>query len=271
LGVQLLLAPDNESAAAIAEHLDACNRERQRIEEETLRQAIARVEGGERGERTIVLADRRWHPGVIGIVASRLVERYHRPVVLIALDGERGKGSARSIAGFHLYRALQECSAHLEGYGGHECAAGLTVAEPAIGPFTAALEATAQEGLSEEALLPRLFHDGEVLLEEVTPGVVRDLLDLGPFGAGNPEPSFIAAAITPHQVSMVGEKHLRFTARQGGYSFPCIGFGMAERLPELRGEIDILFTPMFNDWRGNRSVQLRIRDCRSSLATTHSF
>lgn len=261
LGVELLLASSATEASAIAEELDACNRERQRIEEETLRQAVERMQEGSDG-RTIVLADRRWHPGVIGIVASRLVERYHRPAVLIALEEGRGKGSARSIPGFHLFHALQHCAEHLEAFGGHECAAGLTLAEEALGPFAAAFEAAARDGLTEEALLPCLYHDGEVLLEEVTLSTIRDIGNLAPFGAGNPEPSFIVTAIVPHQVRPVGQNHLRFTARQGGYSLPCIAFGMAERIEELRGEIDLLFTPMLNEWRNTRTVQLRVRDCR---------
>ncbi len=264
LGVELMLAGEAAPAQAIAEQLDLFNRQRQRFEEETLRQAVERLEQGEGGEYAIVLADSRWHPGVIGIVASRLVERYHRPTILIALQNGIGKGSARSIAGLHLFHALQRCGGHLEGFGGHECAAGLTIAERNLSVFAAAFEQVAREVLREEDLLPRLLHDGEVLFEEITPEVVREISGLAPFGAGNPEPSFIALGVQARQVCPVGENHLRFTARQGGCSFPCIAFGMADRAPELRGNIDILFTPAFNDWRGTRSVQLRIRDCRSA-------
>ncbi len=264
LGVDLLLSGDAEEAKTIAVQLDSFNGERQKIEEETLRQAVQRLEAGEGRARTIVLADPRWHSGVIGIVASRLVERYHRPVVLIALQDGKGKGSARAIAGFHLYQALQQCSGFLEGYGGHACAAGLTIAEENILPFTAAFEQVGLDLLREEDLWPKILHDGEILFEEINETIVQEMAGLAPFGAGNPEPAYLALAVRITQLATVGRNHLRFIARQGGYSFPCIAFGMAERSGELQGEIDLLFTPGFNEWRGKVSIQLRIRDWRHS-------
>jgi len=264
LGVDLLLTREQERAKAIAEQLDGFNQERQRIEKETLSQAIERLEAGEGGARTIVLADSRWHSGVIGIVASRLVERYHRPAVLIALADGLGKGSARAIAGFHLYRALQSCAAHLKGFGGHACAAGLTIDEENVSAFATAFEQVAREVLTEEDLLPRILHDGEILFEEITEAKVRELVVLAPFGAGNPEPAYVALGVKISQIKTVGQNHLRFVARQDGYSFPCIAFGMAERMTELQGDIDLLFTPGINEWRDRSSVQLRIRDWRRS-------
>jgi single-stranded-DNA-specific exonuclease len=263
IGVQLLLERDYAAALEMARHLDGFNRQRQKIELETLRQAIERLEeGGEGGERSIVLADERWHPGVIGIVASRLVERYHRPVVLVALQGGQGKGSARSIPGFHLYKALGSCREHLAGFGGHEFAAGLTIAADRVTDFAGAFDRVARALLSEDALLPRRTHDGELLLEELDLDTVRELAELAPFGAGNPEPAFVASGVRVQQLRPVGEDHLRFTARQGGYSIPCIAFGSAGRQQELQGEIDLLFIPSINSWRGDLSVQLRIRDFR---------
>lgn len=263
LGVELLLEPSPERALVMARLLDDFNRERQAIEQETLRQAVARLEaqaGG--GEHSIVLADARWHPGVIGIVASRLVERYHRPAVLIALENGQGKGSARSIAGFHLYRSLDRCCDHLAGFGGHAFAAGISISEPAVEAFAAAFEAVARESLSEADLLPRQMHDGEILIEELNESAVRQLAELAPFGAGNPEPSFVVRGARAQQVQTVGDNHLRFTLRQGGYSLPCIAFAMAERQQELVGDLDLLFTPQLNEWRGKVSVQLRVRDWR---------
>jgi len=263
LGVELLLEPSPERSLPMARLLDDFNRERQEIEQETLRQAVARLEAEERaGKCSIVLADARWHPGVIGIVASRLVERYHRPAVLIALVNGQGKGSARSIAGFHLYQSLERCRRHLAGFGGHAFAAGLSIAEKDVEVFAAAFEAVARECLSEEDLQPRALHDGKILLEELSESVVRQLAELAPFGAGNPEPSFVACRAWAQQVQTVGGKHLRFTLRQGGYSLPCIAFGMAERQQDLAGELDLLFTPILNEWRGKVSVQLRLRDFR---------
>lgn len=262
LGVELLLESAAERAGEIASLLDGFNRERQKLEEETLGQAVERVEKGEGRERSIVLADERWHPGVIGIVASRLVERYHRPAVLIALDKGVGKGSARSIPGFHLFRALHLCAGHLEGFGGHECAAGLTISADHLEDFAGLFEEVALRAIKEEDLVPRLAHDGEILLEEVTREAVREIAALAPFGAGNPEPSFVALGVRMQQVRPVGDTHLKFIARQGGYSLPCIAFGMAPRQGELAGELDLLFTPTLNEWKGNISVQLRVRDWR---------
>jgi single-stranded-DNA-specific exonuclease len=263
LGVELLLESSPERCLAMARLLDDFNRERQAIEQETLLQAVARLEAkpGE-GQRSIVLADPGWHPGVIGIVASRLVERYHRPAVLIALENGQGKGSARSIAGFHLYRSLQICRRHLAGFGGHAFAAGLTIAENEVENFAAVFEEVARQSLGEADLQPQVLHDGEVLLEELTESAVRQLSELSPFGAGNPEPSFVVCGVRVQQVQTLGGKHLRFTLRQGGYTLPCIAFAMAERQPELAGDLDLLVTPQLNEWRGKVTVQLRLKDFR---------
>jgi single-stranded-DNA-specific exonuclease len=263
-GVALLLDPRLETALETARLLDGFNRERQQIEQETLAQALEQLEKKVTERKTIVLADERWHPGVIGIVASRLIELYHRPTVLIALENGQGKGSARSIGGFHLYRALQACREHLSGFGGHEFAAGLTVGSPQVESFACAFEEYALGSLGEEDLVPKIAHDGEVLLEELTMEAVRELGSLAPFGAGNPEPAFIATGVRAQQVRPVGEDHLRFTIRQGGYTLPCIAFGMAGRQRELEGETDLLFSPGINRWRGSESVQLRVKDIRRS-------
>lgn len=265
LGVELLLESAVEPAMETARLLDGFNRERQQIEREVLAQAIARLEeGGEGGERSIVLADERWHSGVIGIVASRLVERYHRPTVLIAMENGQGKGSARSIAGFHLFHALQRCREHLAGFGGHEFAAGLSIAGDRVEAFAGGFEKMALELISEDALLPSVAYDGEILLEELDMSIVRELTTLAPFGAGNPEPSFVATDVMVQQVQVIGDSHVRFTVRQGGYSQPCIAFGMADRRAGLEGELDILFSPTINRWRGKESVQLRIKEFRVS-------
>jgi single-stranded-DNA-specific exonuclease len=264
-GVALLLEESMERSLEMARELDRINRERQALEQQTLEAAIAMLEKQSIPDRrTIVLADEGWHPGVIGIVASRLVERYFRPAVLVALENGMGKGSARSIRGFHLYRALADCRSFLDGFGGHECAAGLTINAGRIEEFRSAFEQVAQKILTPEQMEPRLFFDGEVQLEELTLGPVDELTCLAPFGAGNPQPHFVARRVRPQQLRIVGTNHLRFTARQGGYTCPCIAFGMAERQAELTGELDLLFAPQINEWNGSRSVQLLIKDLRPS-------
>jgi single-stranded-DNA-specific exonuclease len=259
--VALLLESSQEQALENARQLDACNRQRQAIEQQTLDQALERLAGEfHNGRRSIVLADADWHPGVIGIVASRLVERFHRPTVLIALENGQGKGSARSIRGFHLYQALHDCQQHLSAYGGHEFAAGLSIEAGDIETFAEAFEEVATRELSDEDLQPRHLFDQEVLLEELTLPLVEELEQLAPFGAGNPQPLLVARNLRAQGVQVLGEKHLRFTARQGGYSHPCIAFGMAERIDELSGEFDLLFTPSINEWRERRSLQLKVKD-----------
>ncbi len=264
-GVALLLEPLADKALESARQLDDCNRQRQAIEQQTLDQALERLaEEYDPAQRSIVLADPEWHSGVIGIVASRLVERFYRPTVLIAVENGRGKGSARSIRGFHLYRALHDSRQHLSAYGGHEFAAGLSIPADNINAFASAFEAVAEQELSEEQLQPRHLFDQEVLLEELTPETVVELDQLAPFGAGNPQPLLVARNLRAQQVQVLGDKHLRFTARQGGYSQACIAFGMAERSDELAGEFDLLFTPGINEWRDRRSVQLKVKDFRVS-------
>lgn len=264
LGVELLLTQDKLVGGELAARLDGINRERQEVEKATFAQAVERLERGEEGgEHSIVLADERWHAGVIGIVASRLVERYHRPTVLIALNEALGKGSARSISGFHLYTALEKCRNHLGGFGGHAMAAGVSLAAEDVAAFAASFETVAGEMLGEEDLLPRLWHDGELLLEELDRASVEELANLAPFGAGNPEPVFLLRGVRVQQTRVLQEKHLKFTARQGGESLPCIAFGMVGRQEELNGEVALLATPQLNEWQGRTEVQLRIRDLRS--------
>ncbi len=260
-GVALLLEPSPDKALESARHLDDCNRERQAIEQQTLEQALEQLtKTFDPSQRSIVLADSEWHSGVIGIVASRLVERFYRPTVLIAVDNGIGKGSARSIRGFHLYRALYDCQQQLSGFGGHEYAAGLSIPSEHIETFAADFEAVAEKELRDDQLQPRHLFDQEVLLEELTLETVTDLDLLAPFGMGNPQPLLVARNLRAQQVQILGEKHLRFTARQGGYSQPCIAFGMAARIDELAGEFDLLFTPDINEWRGRSSVQLKVKD-----------
>src|SRR5574341_214893 len=188
-GVRLLLTSDAREAAALADELDRENQARQEIEktilEEALADATARVKAGARG---LVLHRPGWHPGVVGIVASRVVERFHRPAVLVgALDGV-GKGSGRSIEPFHLYDAIAACSEHLVRFGGHQHAAGVTIEPEAVPRFREAFEAHAARALRPEDLVPRTRIDGWVVAGDVGERAAADLAKLGPFGAGHPEP-----------------------------------------------------------------------------------
>ena len=263
IGVELLLESSVSMAMPVAELLDQVNGERQAIEQQTLDQADERWQQQTDGAtHSIVLADERWHPGVIGIVASRLVEKYHRPTILIALDNGVGKGSGRSIKGLHLYRALYDCGAFLQGFGGHEYAAGLTIDGGKVADFARQFEDIARQQLLPEDLLPRQFYDGEVFLEELDLDAVDELARLAPFGPGNPQPVYLARGVHVQGVQLVGGSHLRFVACQGAHGLPCIAFGMGILHDQLFGPQDILFTPQRNEWRGKVSMQLQVRDIR---------
>ncbi len=263
LGVQLLLSENSAHATDIANQVNSFNSQRQRIEAQVLSQAVERVMTElSDDQHTIVLADDRWHPGVIGIVASRLVEMFHRPTVLIAIDADRGKGSARSIRGFHLFNGFQYCAQHLIGFGGHEYAAGLSIKSADIGSFSAAFELYAQETISAAELQSIRNYDAEVLLQDVDRELLDEINTLEPFGAGNPQPVLLCRNVHIQKPVVVGEKHLRFTVQQDGYSHPAIAFAMAERIDELQGTVDIIFNLSLNIWRERETLQLQVKDFR---------
>lgn len=264
-GVNLLLDEDYPRALETARLLDRFNRDRQQIELQTLTEAVNMVAAlPEEHSHSIVLASEGWHSGVIGIVASRLVERFYRPTVLIAMDGEGGKGSGRSIRGLHLYRALQECSAHLLAFGGHEMAAGLSVSRDQVADFVLAFETASRAALSGDDLLPLLLYDGVALLGDLGMEQVKALESLSPFGMGNPEPVLLVEGIRARQLQKVGDRHLRFIACQGGDTLPAIAFGLAEQSADFQGELDLLVSPQINRYHDRELVQLRIRDVRRS-------
>jgi single-stranded-DNA-specific exonuclease len=264
-GVRLLLATEEDAARALAEELDRENQSRQEIERHILAEAIqdaeARVAAGARG---LVLARDGWHAGVVGIVASRIVERFHRPAVLVALEDGAGKGSGRSIEGFHLYDALAACAQHLSRFGGHRHAAGLTVTRAALEPFRAAFEAHAAARLSDEDLQARCRIDGWVDDGDLTDRAASDLEKLAPYGAGHPEPVFALrrTAVRGRTVGAAGA-HLKLTL--GARGLDAIGFGMGDRAPLCAaGPVDAAFCLGFDEWDGTRRLQLKLKDLRSA-------
>lgn len=262
-GVELLLSSDQRLCSAIADELDAANAERQAIERSMLQEAISRVEqGGDYpARRSIVLASSSWHQGVVGIVASRLVERFHRPTILIALDDQgQGKGSGRSIPGFHLLDALTGCSPLLERFGGHRHAAGVSLSAGRIDAFAASFEAEALRLLGDGELTPRLDLDAEAEPREVTAELAQELKRLEPFGMGNPEPLLMMRSLSVLEQRVVGEEHLRLRLARDGCIFNAIAFRMASRT--VPATIDIAFFPEMNQWNGSSTLQLRIRDLR---------
>jgi single-stranded-DNA-specific exonuclease len=181
---------------------------------------------------------------------------------MIAMDGDNGKGSCRSIRGYHLYEGLQACTENLGAFGGHEMAAGLSLIKSQFQDFSEAFEVDARNKLGQEDLVPKIRHDGSVLLEEIDLDTVKEIEQMSPFGMGNPEPLMVIENVRAMTIKVVGESHLRFTACQGAYSHPAIAFGMLERRDEFIGDVDLLVTPQVNRYQGRESVQLRVKDVR---------
>ena len=268
--LRLLLTSDPREAASLAEELEETNRARRDVDRRVLDEALALLAQSYDPERDygVVLASRDWHPGVIGIVASRLVERIHRPVVMVALDGDTGRGSARSISGFHLARALESCEEHLVRYGGHARAAGLDVQARRLDDFRAAFAEEARRHLADAPLRPELEIDLEVDLGEADEDVHRFVEYFGPFGVGNPRPVFLARGVRPAvPARVVGSGHLKLQLSQGEDRLEAIGFGLADRIRPDRlaeGPLDIVFQLRENHYRGRTTLQARLLDVRSA-------
>jgi len=261
MGVELLLTEDHEKAQGIAVTLDQANRERQKIEERIYQEAKEIIKReGLFNRRSMVLSSDQWHPGVIGIVASRIVEEFWRPTILIALEGDRGKGSARSIAGFHLYKGLQECAGHLVDFGGHKYAAGLKINRDKIQAFRDAFEEAAKKNLGEEDLIPIFSVDAELDPEEITPELLRHISGFAPYGPTNPKPLFATRnRFRADDVRVLGKNTLKFKLRGEKRTYEVIGFGMGDLSTELSSELKIAFYPKINDWHGVRRLQLELR------------
>ena len=265
-GVDLLLSNSADECVITADELDAANAERQAVERGILEQAIAMVDGGRYPAcKSIVLASSDWHQGVVGIVASRLVERYHRPTILIAID-EQGtaKGSGRSIPGFHLLEALTASAGHLERFGGHRYAAGVGLKAACIDAFAAAFEVVAGKILEDAELVPLLDVDVDVNPREVDLALVKELQRMEPFGAGNPEPTLMLRGVTVVERRIVGDGHLKLRLSVAGQIFNAIAFRQAECPTD--GQMDIAFFPECNVWNNSTTLQLRVKAMRNAEA-----
>ncbi len=267
-GVELLVTADPARAAELAAELNNENIKRQAVEKELLAAAEQTLaESGLAGQKVLVLAGEDWHPGVIGIVASRLVDKYYRPVVMISVRDGVGKGSCRSIPGFDIYKALDACADLLIQFGGHRQAAGLSIAATNIDRFRDRLGALAGEWLCEDDYQPVLSIDSEVALCEINAAFIEQLACLAPYGMGNPCPLFACGdlAVTDKRPLGADGRHLRLRVKQAGAVSEVLAWNMAAVAQNLEANdsIDLAFIPEFNDWQGRRSIQLRARDLRS--------
>jgi len=263
LGVELLLTGDARRAAEIAAALNASNEDRQQLEKSILEDVLLRIanDSSLHNRKTIVLASESWHSGVIGIVASRVVELYHRPTILISLQEGNGKGSGRSIPGFHLHNALQDCAEKLLRFGGHKYAAGLVINEEALADFADHFDDVADGLLTPDDLLPELRIDAVLEPEEVSLETAEQIATLEPFGMGNPRPIFVMRGVNPVRTTILKERHLKVRFHVKGHYFDAIGFNMAGRSP-LADTLDLAFTLSINTWNGLRTAQVRIKDMK---------
>jgi single-stranded-DNA-specific exonuclease len=259
-GLELVLTGDRVRAAQVAAELDAANSERRKVETAIRFQAEAQMD--ELGELpAYVLAGEGWHAGVIGIVASRMVERSGRPVVMVALDGDTGKASGRSVEAFDLLAGLTACSSHLLRYGGHRAAAGLEIERGRVAAFATALAAHAEAVLASEELVPIERVDAIVAGEEVGMELAEELRSLAPFGRGNPGVSLMLADAVFADARPMGEgKHVRFTVESRGVRARAVAFGNGGRLPVEEGApAQATFTLEVNEWNGAVEPRLVLR------------
>jgi single-stranded-DNA-specific exonuclease len=262
--LDLLLTDDEDEASSLARLLDAENRTRQKLESRILEDAVSKVERevNFKHHRVIVLAGDNWHPGVIGIVASRLVERYYRPAILISLDGKLGKGSGRSIEKFHLFDYLLKCRDLLAGFGGHESACGLTIEKSRIDEFTDMINREAAGERREDIFSPKLDIDIDIPLSMLGEAVIDEMESLAPFGEENPRPILSSRGLTvkdgPRQIGKNGFKML---VTDNKLTCEAVSFGRGNlEMPRPGSDIDLAYTPSINTWQGLSSIQLELRD-----------
>jgi single-stranded-DNA-specific exonuclease len=264
--VRLLTTADASEAERLARNLDVQNKERQAIERKMLGEALRQGEQQvQAGARALVLSGEGWHAGVVGIVAARVMERLHRPTLVIAVNEGVGKGSGRSLEGFHLYEALKACEGLLDKFGGHKHAAGLTVRAERLTEFEVRFQRYAEERLHLDDLQPRLRLDAQLHLAQVSLDLIHQIEALGPFGAGNPEPTFYGRALAGDVRTLNnkndGEPHLKLTLRHSDVDRPvsAIGFGMGKLAELCRQPVLAAFQVQVDDYGGTAKPQLRLR------------
>jgi single-stranded-DNA-specific exonuclease len=273
--VKLLTTNSEQEAQEVAALLDALNKERQRIVDDMVKEAFAIIEerkqAGTLG-KVIVVAQTGWNVGVIGIVASKILDAYYRPTIVLGIDEQTGKakGSARSIPGFDLYKALTHCAHLLEHYGGHQAAAGMTIEQGQLGELAAQLCRLADEWLTDEHFIPVLHADVECGLDEVNLDSIRQLEELAPFGIGNPSPRFMLKGLSMKEIRTMGKdnQHIKLvlagTAGEPAAVVEAVGFHKAQAVDWISptASLDIMGELSVNEWNGTRKPQIMIHDLR---------
>lgn len=267
--VQLFIEQDYQTALSYAEMLHNDNADRREADSTITEEALAVIENDEKNlhRKTTVVYKEHWHKGVVGIVASRLIEKYYRPTVVLTRSGDYVAGSARSVAGFNLYEAIYACREYLLGYGGHFAAAGMTLLPENVQPFSEAFEKVVSAQITDDLLIPQIIIDAAIRFSEITPSFYKILEQMEPFGPDNARPVFIARRVSDTGYSrVVKEHHIRFVVKQERISFTGIGFNLASKfhLLQMNAPIDIVFTIDENEWNGGKSLQLKVIDLQIS-------
>ncbi len=266
--VQLFIEQDEKKALEYAEMLHNDNTDRKEADSSITDEALSLLKGDEyTNRRTTVVFKEHWHKGVVGIVASRLIESYYRPTIVLTKSGDIVAGSARSVAGFNLYEAIHECREHLLGYGGHFAAAGMTLLPEKVEAFSLKFEEVVSRIIKPELLIPEIIIDAEVTFTELKESFYNILCQMEPFGPENMRPVFIARKVMESGFSkIVKDQHIRFVLKQNGLTFSGIGFNLATKfhLLQMNHPLDVVFTLDMNEWNDTRSLQLKVVDLRLS-------
>lgn len=265
--VELFLTDDKAKAEELANSLCEENSLRQQTEQKMFKEALEYIENHPeiKDDKILVVHHEDWHHGIVGIVSSKITEKFYKPSILFAIDGDEAKGSGRSVSGFNLFGALENCSDLLEKFGGHELAAGLTIKAENIETFRTKINSLSKENLSETMLTPTIMLDAVIKVPYITIETVKDINCLQPFGVDNPNPLFAVKNIKIHKISVMSDgKHLRMTLLKDGKYLDSVGFGMGEYYHHLEeGDfIDVAFALDINDYKGFQNVQLILKDIK---------
>jgi len=273
--VHLFIESEPELALSYASQLHADNTDRKEADSSMTEEALAILEKevANPDRRSTVLFQPHWHKGVVGIVASRIIERYYRPTIILTRSGEVISGSARSVNGFNVYEAIHACREHLLGYGGHFAAAGITLLPEQVEAFIQKFEETVASTIQPGSLFPELMVDATLPFETIRPAFYNILEQMQPYGPGNTQPVFISRNVTDNGSRIVKELHIRFALRQGTTYVDGIGFNLAAKFPLLQTgkPIDIVYTIEENEWNNQKNLQLKVIDfAPSDLASPPS-
>jgi single-stranded-DNA-specific exonuclease len=263
--VQLFIENDFQKALYFAEMLHNDNTDRKEADVSITEEALSIIRSNTEliNRKTTVVYREHWHKGVVGIVASRLIENYFRPTIVLTKSGDIVAGSARSVPGFNLYEAIHACKESLLGYGGHFAAAGMTLLENNVQRFADKFEEIVVATISPDLLIPEIVIDAEIQFKDITKGFYNIIRQMEPFGPENMRPFFISRNVSDTGFSrIVKENHIRFVLKQNGYTYTGIGFNLAEKFSMLQKKLplDIVYSIDTNEWNGEQMLQLKIVD-----------